>query len=456
MPASPNTTQFAYVQATFIGVDNTLNNSARAFVVDTHYTGTVNGTGTHSAGYFNAYHDGGTGVVITDFFGLIGRAYVTSTGTATNAWGVRGDVNLMGAATVGTQAFAIFGKAPQQFAGSTIPIYAGVYADAVTMTTTTAQNVYGGWFGIPSGGVSNNIGLAVGVSNGKGVTSGAYIRNGLILSGLATGPIPVDTSSGSAALSLAAGDNAGTKTTGVNVYFYRGATVAGYLGFNGDIGTYAGHVKTVDDFAIATHTQTIRAVIDNSSNLWMVGAVNAGIGLGVIQTISTSATPTAMETLTGGAHTTLVSAEVKDVSWNLARTVQFTGSATLALQRSIVIAPPTFTSDTATKAITAATTMAITGPPVASTNVTLTAPNNSSLWLASGIATVAGGSLAAALAIGATASVPTMGIYWGSGAPTIAAPAGSLYLCTNGSTGTTRAYINTTGSTTWTAINTVA
>ena len=44
----------------------------------------------------------------------------------------------------------------------------------------------------------------------------------------------------------------------------------------------------------------------------------------------------------------------------------------------------------------------------------------------------------------------------GSGAPTLAAPQGSLYLRTDGSSTSTRAYINTNGSTTWTAITTAA
>lgn len=49
-----------------------------------------------------------------------------------------------------------------------------------------------------------------------------------------------------------------------------------------------------------------------------------------------------------------------------------------------------------------------------------------------------------------------LGIFIGSGAPTVSAAKGSLYLRTDGSSGTTRAYINTDGATTWTAINTVA
>lgn len=49
-----------------------------------------------------------------------------------------------------------------------------------------------------------------------------------------------------------------------------------------------------------------------------------------------------------------------------------------------------------------------------------------------------------------------MGIYFGSGAPTVAAAQGSLYLRSDGSSTSTRAYINTNGSTTWTALTTAA
>lgn len=44
----------------------------------------------------------------------------------------------------------------------------------------------------------------------------------------------------------------------------------------------------------------------------------------------------------------------------------------------------------------------------------------------------------------------------GTGAPTATAPIGSLYLRTDGSSTTTRAYINTDGGTTWTSITTAA
>jgi hypothetical protein len=67
-------------------------------------------------------------------------------------------------------------------------------------------------------------------------------------------------------------------------------------------------------------------------------------------------------------------------------------------------------------------------------------------------ALVAGG----ASAFIATNTAAGMGVYIGSGAPTVAAAKGSLYLRSDGSGTGDRAYINTNGSTTWTALTTAA
>lgn len=53
-------------------------------------------------------------------------------------------------------------------------------------------------------------------------------------------------------------------------------------------------------------------------------------------------------------------------------------------------------------------------------------------------------------------STSNFGMFFGSGAPSLSAAKGSLYLRSDGSSTTTRAYINTDGGTTWTAISTVA
>jgi hypothetical protein len=68
-----------------------------------------------------------------------------------------------------------------------------------------------------------------------------------------------------------------------------------------------------------------------------------------------------------------------------------------------------------------------------------------------GTATPAGGG-AAAFAMGTA----LIGWYWGSGAPTVSAPKGSVYLRTDGSSTSTRLYVNTDGATAWTAITTAS
>jgi len=48
------------------------------------------------------------------------------------------------------------------------------------------------------------------------------------------------------------------------------------------------------------------------------------------------------------------------------------------------------------------------------------------------------------------------GIFFGSGVPTLSAAQGSLYLRSDGNSTSTRLYVNTNGTTTWTAVTTVA
>jgi hypothetical protein len=53
-------------------------------------------------------------------------------------------------------------------------------------------------------------------------------------------------------------------------------------------------------------------------------------------------------------------------------------------------------------------------------------------------------------------STANFGVFFGSGVPTLSAAKGSLYLRTDGTTTNDRMYVNTNGSTTWTAVTTVA
>lgn len=65
----------------------------------------------------------------------------------------------------------------------------------------------------------------------------------------------------------------------------------------------------------------------------------------------------------------------------------------------------------------------------------------------------AGGTAGKGLLVSSTAN---FGVFFGSGAPSLSAAKGSLYLRSDGSTTNDRAYINTNGSTTWTALTTAA
>jgi extradiol dioxygenase family protein len=88
------------------------------------------------------------------------------------------------------------------------------------------------------------------------------------------------------------------------------------------------------------------------------------------QLASTSGSPTGL-LFTGGAHTALTaSTEATDINFNLNRTVQFSSGA-ITNQRAIRIQAPTY-SFTSASTITSASTLNISGAPVAGTNATIT------------------------------------------------------------------------------------
>ena len=71
----------------------------------------------------------------------------------------------------------------------------------------------------------------------------------------------------------------------------------------------------------------------------------------------------------------------------------------------------------------------------------------------SGTAVPAGGTAGAGYKFSSTAY---LGVFFGSGAPTLSAAQGSLYLRTDGTTTNNRMYVNTNGATTWTAVTTAS
>src|SRR6266481_3931313 len=79
--------------------------------------------------------------------------------------------------------------------------------------------------------------------------------------------------------------------------------------------------------------------------------------------------------------------------------------------------------------------------------------NGAAAILGPTVAVPAGGTAGTGYRFSSTAN---FGIFFGSGAPTLSAAQGSLYIRSDGSATNNRAYINTDGSTTWTAISTAA
>ena len=95
-------------------------------------------------------------------------------------------------------------------------------------------------------------------------------------------------------------------------------------------------------------------------------------------------------------------------------------------------------------------TVTVTGTFDAATSVTTLAATGN-ITADSASALVAGG----ASAFIATNTAVGMGVYIGSGAPTVAAAKGSIYLRSDGSSASTRLYVSD-GSTTWIAVTTAS
>lgn len=86
---------------------------------------------------------------------------------------------------------------------------------------------------------------------------------------------------------------------------------------------------------------------------------------------------------------------------------------------------------------------------MSSTEFTTTLP----FTLLSGTAVPAGGATGSGLKLSSTTN---LGIFFGSGVPTLSAAQGSLYIRTDGSSTSTRMYVNTNGTTGWTAVTTAS
>ena len=118
------------------------------------------------------------------------------------------------------------------------------------------------------------------------------------------------------------------------------------------------------------------------------------------------------------------------------------GFQTVSINQSTGTVTTTATFDAATSVTSLAATGSVTAASLSATG-NVTADSN--------VALVAGG----ASAFIATNTAVGMGMYIGSGAPTVAAAKGSIYLRSDGTSTATRLYVSD-GSTTWIAVTTAS
>lgn len=123
---------------------------------------------------------------------------------------------------------------------------------------------------------------------------------------------------------------------------------------------------------------SLLSIVNNGSTISFLNVSKSGTNIG--QSAATSGAPS-LFILTGAAHTGLTaSTDIQDISINLGQSKQFaTGAKTL--QRAMLITAPTYTAVGAS-VITDAATIATSGAPIASTNITIT--RSSDLFLGGG------------------------------------------------------------------------
>lgn len=113
------------------------------------------------------------------------------------------------------------------------------------------------------------------------------------------------------------------------------------------------------------------------------------------------------------------------------------------------------TTGAISSALSLTSTLSVTGATTLSSTLSVTGAVTTvgQLRVQSTTAPPAAGASTSGITFSSTAN---LGLFWGSGAPTFSAAQGSAYIRTDGSSTSTRMYINTTGSTTWTNVTTAA
>ena len=236
-------------------------------------------------------------------------------------------------------------------------------AELHTQTGTLSLETTTGAIEIATTNHNRSVNIATGNADQLVVVGSDHGASSLTLDA-GTGGLNIGTSASARTVNIATGAAAQAVTLGSSTGASSLMLNAGTGGIG--IGTSASARMVMVGTGAASQSVTLGSTDTTSSLTLNFGTSGATIASG----IATSGTPTGLR-FTPGAHSGLASAELTDMNVNLARTVVFTGGGTIASQRSVRIQSPTFVAGSATTMSLAAGLEV--APPVASTNVTISA-----------------------------------------------------------------------------------
>lgn len=215
--------------------------------------------------------------------------------------------------------------------------------------------------------------------------------------------------------------------------------------------------KTIDNTNTFSIKDSLFTLVDDGDTTKKAQFQLSGITTGTTRTYimpdisDTVVVLTASQTLTNKTLTspTINSPTITNATISADAVVGFSSSTTGTIYGISV------TAGAISSALSLTSTLSVTGASTLSGAITAgsTISTTGQLSVQTSTAPPAAGATTSGIKVSSTAN---FGIFWGSGAPTFTAAQGSLYLRTDGSSTSTRLYVNTTGSTTWTNFTSAA
>ena len=353
----------------------------------------------------------------------VGRTMTLPSAVSVGTTGVQGySANVITFAAAGTFEFGFVTTS----AGATITLFdlnrpLSYYTNPVTITSTTVSSSSGSGALIVSGGVGigGNLYVSGNIVGSIVATGNTFAGNTTVGNLLTSGFVSATANVTGGNINTAGVVSATGNITGGNL------NVAG-LSLSGNV------VSAINLTANITTTANIQAGNLKSSGIMSATANVTGGNILTGGLISATSTITSAANITGG---NILTGGLVSVTGNITGGNVLGGANVNAITHT---------------GTTASLSGNVTGGNVLSSAV-LSAVGNATIL--SGTAIPAGGTTGAGYKLSSTAN---LGVFFGSGAPTLSAAKGSLYLRTDGSTTNDRMYVNTNGTTTWTAVITAA